>query len=127
MVLGGTEPTSLPNQHTHASTLHSRLAVVVEDRPFAEIAERTRLPRETVRRYLLGGEPSVEFIVALCTRFGIRAHWLLTGEGPMHTESTVAYSLAHASPRELLSALARHMADRPNSELRGIAEATDAA
>lgn len=49
-----------------------------------EAAERTGVPARTISNYELGEhKPSIDYIVTICTCFGINANWLLTGEGPM--------------------------------------------
>lgn len=43
--------------------------------------------RNTILRYEQGdGQPTADFIVAICREYEINANWLLTGEGPMKLE-----------------------------------------
>ncbi len=71
------------------------------------VAELTRHHPETVRRYLSGQSPSVEFVAALCVALRVNAQWMLTGRGPMlsddiRTERSAAPTRANCwarSPR----------------------------
>ncbi len=49
---------------------------------FSEIARRTGSNRETVRRYMTQGKPTVAFVAAICEHFGISPTWLILGRGP---------------------------------------------
>ena len=88
------------------SPLHERILAIVGDRTYRAIANLTDTNSETVRRYLQGQAPSVEFLVALCNRFDVNAHWLITGHGAMKYSETMAEALRSANPAELLSAVA---------------------
>ncbi|MGE0365678.1 MAG: helix-turn-helix domain-containing protein [Phycisphaerales bacterium] len=44
---------------------------------YREVAERTGLNHESIRRQLLAGRPSVESVVLLCRAFGVSADWIL--------------------------------------------------
>ena len=88
------------------SPLHERILAVIGDRTYRSIGQVTEHNAETVRRYLQGQAPSVEFLVALCTRFDVNAHWLITGHGAMKYSETMAEALRSANPAELLSAVA---------------------
>lgn len=90
----------------NASPLHERLAAVVGQRSSRSIGDLTGTNHETVRRYLSGNAPSVEFLQALCRAFGVSADWLLTGKGPMRTSDVRHHALREADPGELLTALA---------------------
>jgi len=70
------------------------------------LGDSTGQNAETVRRYMQGAAPSVEFLAALCARFDLSAQWLLTGRGPMRQSETRAFVLRQANPAELLSAIA---------------------
>lgn len=73
---------------------------------YRALGDATQQHPETVRRYMQGQSPSVEFLSALCFRFDINAQWLLTGQGPVrHTEAR-AHALREANPAELLAAVA---------------------
>ncbi len=88
------------------SPLHVRLNDAAGDRTFRAIAELTGQNHETVRRYMQGAAPSVEFVSAFCERLGLNANWLLTGRGPMKTTDIRSAALALANPTELLTATA---------------------
>ncbi|MCA9294052.1 MAG: hypothetical protein KDA20_09585 [Phycisphaerales bacterium] len=88
------------------SPLHERILAIVGDRTYRAIGNITDTNSETVRRYLQGQAPSVEFLVALCNRFDVNAHWLITGHGAMKYSETMAEALRSANPAELLSAVA---------------------
>jgi transcriptional regulator with XRE-family HTH domain len=88
------------------SVLHERLQAVAGSLTYRNIAELTKTHPETVRRYMQGHAPSVEFLAAVCTAMGISAEWLLTGRGPMRTSDLKTHALKEANPAELLTAVA---------------------
>ncbi len=88
------------------SALHERILAIIGDRTYRSISQITDQNSETVRRYLLGQAPSVDFLVALCNRFDVNAHWLITGQGAMKYSETMTEALRSANPAELLSAVA---------------------
>ncbi len=88
------------------SSLHVRLTDAAGDRTFRAIAEMTGHNSETVRRYMQGAAPSVEFVAAFCECFGLNANWVLTGRGPMKASEMRGEALSHANPTELLTATA---------------------
>ncbi len=55
------------------SPLHDRLHDIAEGMSYRELGELTGTNAETVRRYMQGQSPSVEFLTALCRRKGINA------------------------------------------------------
>jgi hypothetical protein len=87
-------------------SLHQRIKAVVGQRSFREVAELTETHPETVRRYVQGQAPSVEFLTALCQKMKINSTWLLTGHGPMHEVDVRSFALREANPGELLAAVA---------------------
>lgn len=87
------------------SPLHERLAAVAGPRTFRAIAEVTGTNSETVRRYMQGQAPSVEFLESLCNAFKINGEWLLCGRGPMRAEDVKTHALKNATGGELLGAL----------------------
>lgn len=48
-----------------------------------EVARRTRMNPETVRRYMRGSVPTVWFVIEFCRAYGVSADWLLDGIGPV--------------------------------------------
>lgn len=88
------------------SPLHERLSSVVGQRSSRHIGDLTGTNHETVRRYLAGSAPSVEFLQAVCKAFGISGEWLLTGKGPMKAADIRHHALRDADAGELLTALA---------------------
>jgi transcriptional regulator with XRE-family HTH domain len=89
------------------SPLHERLHEVFGDKSFRAIAEMTQTSHETVRRYMNGQSPSVEFLEAVCRGMGVNGQWLLTGRGPKRAEHIKAHALGEANASELLNAMAR--------------------
>lgn len=87
--------------------MHDRLAVVVGGMPYRQVAEQTGLNAESVRRYMNGHAPSLEFVAAVCAKFGVNAQWLLSGRGPMKSKDIRAHALNEANAAELLAAMAR--------------------
>jgi hypothetical protein len=90
----------------YPTPLHERLAAVVGQRSSRHIGDLTSTNHETVRRYLAGYAPSVEFVQAVCKAFGVSAEWLLTGKGPMKAADIRRNALQQADAGELLTALA---------------------
>ena len=93
-----------------------------------EIAEDTGVHPETVRRYLTGMPPSLEFVIALGRKYNLSLNWLLLGVGTIHL-SDQATSLDSASSRSLVDELrtrVRVRADRMNGAVETLAaEFTD--
>lgn len=88
------------------SGLHHRLRTVVGQRTYRELSELTGINAETVRRYVLGQPPSVDFVMGLCKSQGVNPTWLLTGEGPMRASEVKSFALRDANAHELLAAVA---------------------
>lgn len=88
------------------SGLHERMAEAAEGRTFRAIGDLTDFNSETVRRYMQGQAPSVEFVAAFCDGLGVCIDWLLAGRGPMKREQVRSEALKEANPSELLSAIA---------------------
>ena len=57
---------------------------------------------ETVRRYMNGQPPSIEFLAAMCRRFELNPQWLVSGKGPMLRADARAHALRSAEPAELV-------------------------
>jgi transcriptional regulator with XRE-family HTH domain len=87
-------------------SLHERLSSVADGRTYRAIADLTDTHPETVRRYMQGQSPGVEFLSALCQGLAINADWLLTGRGPMRVADLRAAALRDANPAELHTAMA---------------------
>ena len=88
------------------STLHVRMLDAAGDRTFRALSAVTGVNHETVRRYMQGATPSVEFIAAFCEGLGLNANWLLTGQGPMKASEIKPDALLSANPTDLLTATA---------------------
>jgi hypothetical protein len=88
------------------SGLHDRLREIAGDRTYRAIGELTRQNSETVRRYMQGQAPSVEFLAAICAAMGVSADWMITGRGPMFVGEAKSHALREANAAELLSAVA---------------------
>jgi len=84
---------------------HERLRTVVGDRSFRHLSELTGTHHETVRRYMQGQAPSVEFLTELCRALGVNANWLLTGVGPPRMAELSGEALRQAPTTELLKAM----------------------
>lgn len=89
------------------TTLHQRLRVAASDRSYREIGELTATHPETVRRYMHGGAPSVEFLSAFANTMGVSVEWLMTGTGTMRTRDLRGHVLREANVTELLNAMAQ--------------------
>ena len=88
------------------STLHERLLQAAGDRTYRALGDLTGQHPETVRRYMQGQAPSVEFLAALCTGLGLSADWLLTGRGPAKVADARQHAIKEATPADLLLAIA---------------------
>lgn len=69
--------TSDPAQTSWDHSLLTRVQQVVANYTCREIAERTGVHPETVRRYVTIGRPSAFFVAALCRAFSVYPSWLL--------------------------------------------------
>lgn len=78
-------------------------------RTYREIGELTNTNSETVRRYMSGQSPSVEFVASLCRRLNVSSEWLLTGRGPVKLTELKMQALREADAGELLTAMATTM------------------
>ena len=65
------------------SSLHQRMSEITQGLSYRRIGQITGHNHETVRRYMTGQVPGVEFIVALCTSLNVSTDWLLLGRGPV--------------------------------------------
>lgn len=83
-------------------TLHGRMRAAAGDLTVRALAEATGHNPETVRRYMNGQQPSIEFLAALCRRFDLNPQWLVAGTPPMLRADTRAHALRHAEPAELV-------------------------
>ncbi|MFG0257394.1 MAG: hypothetical protein ACF8GE_05780 [Phycisphaerales bacterium JB043] len=91
------------------SPLHQRIKAACGNRTYKSVAEATGHNAETVRRYLRGHTPSVEFLESLCASYALNATWLLTGSGPMHAKDVRGATLSQANPSDLLAAVAESL------------------
>lgn len=87
-------------------TLHDRLSTVASGQTYRALSQMTETHPETVRRYMQGQSPSVEFLAAVCSTLAINADWLLTGRGPQRADEVRTHALKHANPDELHRAIA---------------------
>lgn len=88
------------------SPLHERLRTIAGQRSYRVLGDLTGQNVETVRRYMLGQSPSVEFVSSLCASLGINGHWVLTGRGPIRASDIRSDALSSSTPADLLSAIA---------------------
>lgn len=89
------------------TTLHHRLRAAAADRSYRELGDLTATHPETVRRYMQGAAPSVEFLSAFAGALGVSVEWLLTGTGAMRSKDLRPHVLREASVTELLNAMAQ--------------------
>jgi hypothetical protein len=86
--------------------LHDRLRAAVGDRTFRRVGELTNTHPETVRRYLSGHAPSVDFVSRLAATLGLNINWILTGRGPMRLAEVKPQVLRDANATDLLTHVA---------------------
>lgn len=90
----------------YEAMLHERLKAAAGRRTYRELSALTQTHHESVRRYMTGQPPTLEYVSTLCAALGINGEWMLTGRGPMHTGDVKTHALKQANPAELLSAVA---------------------
>ena len=93
------------------TALHDRMKSMIGKTTFRALGEATNHNPETVRRYLSGQAPSVEFLSSLVSAYSVNADWLLTGRGPMDRSEVRHAELSKAEPNELMAAIASRMED----------------
>ncbi|MBX3356959.1 MAG: helix-turn-helix transcriptional regulator [Phycisphaeraceae bacterium] len=81
----------------------TRMTALIESKSRREIARATGVSTETLRRYLRGDSPSCEFVMALCEEFGVSAHWLMFGSGPLRSSDLPRRSGESWTPGKPLS------------------------
>lgn len=91
------------------SGLHDRLNAAVGERTYRHIGDLTNTHPETVRRYMHGQSPSIEFVAALAGALGLSGDWILTGRGPMKIEDAKAHHLQQSTAGDLLGAMAGNL------------------
>lgn len=79
-----------------------RLTEVTRPHSYADISRMTGFHRETCRRYLTLGNPTVEFMTVLCEVLGVSIHWLLLGTGPACRDDVAGAWLRTVDPADLL-------------------------
>ncbi len=89
------------------STLHERLMLVVGTRTYRALGDLTGIHPETVRRYMQGQAPSIEFVSRLCASMRLNPEWMLLGKGPQKAADLRVETLRGADPSELLAAIAK--------------------
>ncbi|MEQ8317372.1 MAG: hypothetical protein RIE77_07280 [Phycisphaerales bacterium] len=95
------------NDGVHAGErLHDRLQIAVGDRTFRRVGQITNTHPETVRRYLGGHAPSVDFVSRLSESLGLNINWVLTGRGPMRQAQVKPHVLREANATDLLTHVA---------------------
>jgi len=92
-------------RHMTMAGLHERIHEVVGDRSYRAIGDLTSHHPETIRRYLSGQAPGIEFLAALCHKLDVSADWLLTGRGPMRASDARAEALRAPSEHDRLAAI----------------------
>ncbi|MBZ0170913.1 MAG: hypothetical protein K8E66_00895 [Phycisphaerales bacterium] len=85
--------------------LHERLKVAAGECTYRQLGKMTGTHSESVRRYMQGQPPSVEFLTGLCATIGINDDWLLTGQGPMQQSEIRDHALRDAGTPDLLRAM----------------------
>lgn len=86
--------------------IHERVRAAAGERTNRVLADLTGASPETVRRYMSGQAPSVEFLSAFCCALDINGDWLLTGRGPMKAVDVKHHALGEARAADLLGAMA---------------------
>lgn len=66
--------------------LTMRIRMATRGHTGRQVAAIVGMNHETVRRYLKGANPSIEFIKQVCVHYGVLADWLVLGDGPRTRE-----------------------------------------
>lgn len=85
--------------------IHDRLRHAAGERTYRQLGKLTETHPESVRRYMQGQAPSVDFLTKFCQALEINASWLLTGNGPMGDKDVQPHALRSANTPDLLRAL----------------------
>lgn len=84
-------------------TITYRLRVILRDQSYAEIARAAGfVSAATVRRFLIGHEPSTRFLAWLVHELGADAEYLLTGSGPIWASERQRHTLRTVPTVEML-------------------------
>lgn len=94
------------NEGSVNETLQDRLLTAVGDRSYKRIGDMTNTHPETVRRYLSGHAPSVDFVSRLAQAAGLNLNWILSGRGPMRLAQIKPQALKEANATDLLTHVA---------------------
>ena len=86
--------------------IHERVRAAAGERTNRVLAELTGASSKTIRRYMAGQAPSVDFLCAFCKALDINGDWLLTGRGPMKNVDVKHHALGEARAADLLGAMA---------------------
>ncbi len=87
--------------------MHERLRIAAGNRTYRNIGEMTATHHETVRRYLTGQPPAVEWLSRFCAVMGVSTEWVIIGRGPMKRSDARAHALSEANVSELLAAMSK--------------------
>jgi hypothetical protein len=98
---------SLDTEQSSRSAIKRRLNNAAGPDSISEVARITRTSRETTRRYMAQGRPSVEFIITFCRSYDVNPTWLLFGLGPRLLSSQCARSPVEHDATELAAELHR--------------------
>lgn len=111
--------------------IKDRLRIVIDTLglKISEASEMSGVPYRSWQNYLSGlREPNAEALTMICTRLGIHADWLLTGEGPMRRDEAAPITTTEPpaapgiSPREAaMLELFRSLDEDGQREIQGAA------
>jgi len=89
--------------------LTTRIRMVLSGYTFASVGRKTGFSAESVRRYMLGDRPPVNFLFAICQHYDVSADWLLCGLGAPSRGDIVGQLTLRATASELCAAAERQM------------------
>lgn len=96
----------------YARKVRLRLAEAIGGTCLKEIAQRTGLPYESVRRALhSNAEPSLELIVRVCSAFDICTDWVLLGHLPRRRSELERDALSEVSIAHLFEEIGGRLRD----------------
>ncbi|MBL0927834.1 MAG: helix-turn-helix domain-containing protein [Phycisphaerales bacterium] len=101
-----------------STAISRRLLQALGTRSARDIALLTGFSAETIRRYLSGRSPSLQFVVALATRSDISLGWLLLGRLPQRRSQATAHAISQASFTELFKVLIERLEPAPGDAPR---------
>lgn len=90
-----------------------RLRIAAGGHGASAVARQTGASRETARRYLATGQPSVSFLAEFCIAYDVNPAWILFGQDPqgLYTATQEQESARAYATADLLEELRRRLGE----------------